>query len=289
MPPFLSLMASVYIYTSSSDLTAPAVSIAPSDINIYSNYSDYFWAGLGQFGESLDARFDGYNLYGSNPVITKFALYYNQVEQISVEGLSLSSSNAGNILAGGFLSLLGGNDSISALSGTHTLVGGAGADEIYAFDGGNDNIHGMHGADYIYAAGGDDIIRGGHGPDELIGGTGSDWIWGGVGANTAWLGDLFEDGSPDQVFVPVDSVRNQYGNPGGINRDAILGAETIDRIYLHGVADSALTFAAGVSDPRGAYSDLGVGIYANGTLEALVYGNLSVDQVAAITTGGFFA
>jgi len=40
------------------------------------------------------------------------------------------------------------------------------------------------------------------------------------------------------------------------------------------------------SHPSG--SEHGVGIYANGALEALVTGGLGVDQVNAMTEGGFF-
>ena len=130
----------------------------------------------------------------------------------------------------------------------------------------------------------------GHGPDQLIGGEGEDWIWGGIGANQIWLGNYFEDGAADQVFVPVDSVNNHnFGNPDGLNRDIVYGVEMQDRIFIHGVEDSQLSFLEGISDPRGTWGGQGVGIFAYGTLEALITSNLSAGQVDSITTGGFFA
>ena len=61
-----------------------------------------------------------------------------------------------------------------------------------------------------------------------------------------------------------------------------------DAIWIEGIADAGLTYQAGITDPHGSGST-GVGIYANGTLEALVVGDLSVADVAGMTTGGFFA
>ena len=59
---------------------------------------------------------------------------------------------------------------------------------------------------------------------------------------------------------------------------------------MHGIADGALTYADGVLDPKGSGLS-GVGIYANGILEAIVHDSsgLNASQVNEITTGGFFA
>ena len=174
----------------------------------------------------------------------------------------------------------GGNDSLFAYFGPDALFGGDG----------EDFLHGNHGKDYLDAGRGDDIIRGGHGPDQLIGGEGEDWIWGGVGANDIWLGNYFEDGSKDEVFISVDSVNNHdFGNPGGLNRDMISGLEMHDRIFIHGAEDSQISFAEGISDPKGTWNGQGVGIFAYGTLEALITSDLSAEEIDSITTGGFFA
>ena len=282
-------MAVIDIFYSYSNLLEPVIPADPSYINYYSTSSTEIWCGYGGFSESVTVKFEGFNLGTPGAVVTGGAEYYYGEPGASFRDISLTADDIPAMLTSGYLAILGGNDTIRALNGTHTLVGGAGADEIFALDGGNDYIHGMHGRDYIDAGAGDDIIRGGHGPDQLIGGEGADWIWGGVGANDVWLGNSFADGAADQVFVPVDSINNQYGNPGGLNRDMISGVEMQDRIFIHGVEDSALSFVEGVSDPRGTWNGQGVGIFANGTLEALITSGLSAAQVDSITTGGFFA
>ena len=167
--------------------------------------------------------------------------------------------------------------------GNDQLFGYSGSDRIFG-ETGDDYIHGMHGGDRLFGGAGNDTIRGGHGHDVIDGGLGRDWIWGGTGKNTVDAGR--SDNSLDQIFVPVDSVQNQNGNPNGVNADLLenLGGE--DRIFLHGsgISDSVLTFGST------SYNDeQGIGIYANGTLEALVTGGFSAGQVDAMTTGGFFA
>ena len=59
-----------------------------------------------------------------------------------------------------------------------------------------------------------------------------------------------------------------------------------DRIFIHGVEDSQLSFLEGISGGPGAVKEW---IFAYGTLEALITSNLSAGQVDSITTGGFFA
>ena len=176
---------------------------------------------------------------------------------------------ADEIIAGGF------ND---------VLMGYASGDIIRA-GGGDDFIHGMHGRDSLYGEDGNDTIRGGHGPDQIFGGNGGDWIWGGIGRNTIDAGA--GDNARDDIYVPVDRINNtQYGNPGGANFDPLLNLGAEDKIYIHGegITNESLTFGA---TSFGGYD--GIGIYANGTLEALVTGGFSAEQVQGMTTGGFFA
>ncbi len=164
----------------------------------------------------------------------------------------------------------------------------------------------MHGGDYINSGNGNDVVRGGHGHDFLYGGAGADWIWGGTGRNLM-QGGLIDDGV-DQLYVPADSVRNSNGNPGGVNADILSYVDTNDQIFIHGVEDSTLSFVEDVTHPQsnwttpapqvsdsyrtytGSYT--GVGIYANGVLEAIVVSGYNVPSTAsdvdAITTGGFF-
>ncbi|KZR75849.1 calcium-binding protein [Prochlorococcus marinus] len=169
------------------------------------------------------------------------------------------------------------------------LEGGAGNDRLLAYFGadyldggdGDDYMHGMHGRDQLIGGNGNDTMRGGHGHDVITGGIGSDWIWGGTGRNTVDAG--ISDNVRDDIYVSVDSIQNQNGNPNGVNADLLqnLGAE--DKIYMHALNDFELTYGNAVFSGQ-----QGVGIYANGSLEALVTGGLSVDQVSGMTTGGSF-
>ena len=176
-----------------------------------------------------------------------------------------------------------GNDEILGDSYADQLMGYQGRDEIYGFEG-DDFIHGNFGDDTLSGGNGNDTIRGGHGPDDINGGQGSDWIWSGVGQNTISAG--WSDLSRDQIFVPADRVQNtSFGNPGGANADIIKGLEASDSLYIHGVADSTLTFAA-----TSLQGSSGIGVYSEGVLEAIVEGyGWTPAQVDAITTGGFYA
>lgn len=178
-----------------------------------------------------------------------------------------------------------GFDEIYGSEHNDKIVGGLKGDSIEG-RGGNDFIHGQHGADLIEAGAGNDTVRGGHGPDFIDAGTGSDWVWGGVGRNQVYVD--FKDGLEDQIFVPVDSVQNKFGNPNGANADELRGLGTEDKIFMHGVDDSALTYGDTNFYSEAIGNTSAVGIYANGTLEAYVFG-LNAGEVSDMTTGGFFA
>ena len=280
-------MADLYLYVA-ADLEQPFLAVDPGLINYYSISSSQIWAGLESFGRSIDVRIDGYSLDRATGRVTGIAGYYEGAPALSLNAFDISLAEAEYVWSSDWYGVHAGDDTIRASDASDRIVAGRGADSVFAF-GGNDFIHGNHGADYFHAGNGNDTVRGGHGHDQLIGGLGSDWIWGGQGANSVWAGDPFADNASDEIFVPVDSLLNPNGNPGGVNRDLLNGIETIDRIYMHGVEDSSLSFVEGVGDPRGDWNGFGVGIYANGVLEALVTSNLTARQVDDITSGGFFA
>ena len=173
------------------------------------------------------------------------------------------------------------DDSLKGGDGNDEINGYWGADTLDGEDG-DDNLHGMHGRDVLTGGDGSDILRGGHGHDVLMGGSGSDWIWGGIGANTVNGGA--NDNVVDRVYVPVDSVRNENGNPDGANADILSALGTEDEIFIHGISDAELMFERGALGNSG-----GVKIFANGTLEAFVMGSLTADQVDTMTTGGVFS
>lgn len=167
-------------------------------------------------------------------------------------------------------------------SGGDDWLRGSDSDDQMEGGSGNDELYGHRGADRLIGGDGDDLMRGGRGADELIGGAGADVLWGDLGANTIRAGA--GDGVSDHIFITADSVMNNLGNPDGIRRDLLLELDTFDRIVFTGIDDSRLTYVSDVTDPRGS-GVVGVGIYVDGTLEALVQSGLSAAQVDGITTG----
>jgi Ca2+-binding RTX toxin-like protein len=74
----------------------------------------------------------------------------------------------------------------SAIGGTaadHSLIGGAGNDQIYGLDG-NDTVNGLAGDDRLDGGAGNDVLNGGDGNDLLEGGTSYDVLIGGAGNAT---------------------------------------------------------------------------------------------------------
>lgn len=65
---------------------------------------------------------------------------------------------------------------------SHTLVGHAHADNIWAY-GGNDILYGLESGDVLLGGNGDDRLYGGPGPDILDGGPGNDVCVGGGGSD----------------------------------------------------------------------------------------------------------
>ena len=172
-------------------------------------------------------------------------------------------------------------DSIDGKSGNDILRGYGGGDYLVGGNG-NDLIGGNFGRDTIVGGAGNDEMNGGQGGDDMSGGSGADIIRGGGGKNIISSG--VNDGAADQVYVHVDTVL--YGRPmDGSFADLLNDLGANDRIYIHGIEDSELHFQM-ASHPSG--GEQGVGIYANGALEAVVTGGLAVDQVNAMTEGGFF-
>ncbi len=174
-------------------------------------------------------------------------------------------------------------DQLSGGDGNDSLKGFGGADYL---DGGNgdDFIHGHWGRDNITGGLGNDELRGGDGGDTIYGGNGADVIWGGGHKNTLDAG--INDSSVDQIFIHADA--SLYDLPrDGSYADSLVAIGYEDQIFIHGVDDSALSF--GVASMPNDPSQTGIGIYANGVLEATVGGNFTADQVNAMTTGGFFA
>ena len=174
-------------------------------------------------------------------------------------------------------------DTFSGTNKDDRLLGYGGPDSLTGAAG-NDFIHGHWGRDNITGGLGNDELRGGDGGDTIYGGNGADVIWGGGHKNTLDAG--INDSSVDQIFIHADA--SLYDLPrDGSYADSLVAIGYEDQIFIHGVDDSALSF--GVASMPNDPSQTGIGIYANGVLEATVGGNFTADQVNAMTTGGFFA
>ena len=149
----------------------------------------------------------------------------------------------------------------------------------------DDIIRGLAGFDQLFGKAGDDLIHGGNGRDIIDGGSGSDELHGDFGWNT------FEDqidGSRDLIAIKSDQHLSNFwygkaGNsPNGEKADFIEGLDAIDEIKIIGVFTSDISVVDNVT-ARGV---TGIGIYANGTLEAVYTGgNLSTSQIQNMTTG----
>ncbi|MCB4377613.1 MULTISPECIES: hypothetical protein [unclassified Synechococcus] len=173
------------------------------------------------------------------------------------------------------------SETIDGSDGNDTLRGYGGGDYLIGGNG-NDLMGGNFGRDTLVGGAGNDEMNGGQGGDDMSGGAGADIVRGGAGKNTISAGA--NDGATDQIYVHADSVL--YGRPtDGSFADLLNDLGANDRIYIHGVEGSQLSFQMASLPSSG---EQGVGIFANGALEAVVTGGLGVDQVNAMTEGGFF-
>ena len=148
----------------------------------------------------------------------------------------------------------------------------------------DETLRGLAGWDILDATGGDDLLHGGNGRDILMGGNGADELHGDFGWNT--YTDQ-QDGSSDLIAIKSDHFLENwwYGkaqnNPNGEKSDIIEELDTFDQIKILGVRTERLSCAE-----ASAHGLSGLGIYADGRLEALYTGsNLNLEQLASITSG----
>ena len=148
----------------------------------------------------------------------------------------------------------------------------------------SDVLHGLGGWEIIDAKGGDDLVHGGNGRDIISGGSGSDELHGDFGWNT-YTSQI--DGAVDLIAVKSDQHLHNWwydkaGNsPNGEKADIIEGLDANDQIKILGVASDQITFAN-----ASAHGVNGIGIYADGALEAVYTGsNLSMEQLQSMTSG----
>ena len=106
------------------------------------------------------------------------------------------------------------------------MIGGAGADFIYAGAGG-DYINAESGDDVVFGQAGDDLVYGGAGNDRMFGGIGNDQMWGGTESTlrSSWFG------SP--ITVNFDgtngnSIASQQVNLAGVAQTVSTGNDFMD-------------------------------------------------------------
>lgn len=114
-----------------------------------------------------------------------------------------------------------GNDSLQAGGGPDTLAGADGTDHLIG-EAGNDQLDGGEGKDELEGSGGDDRLVGGPGPDTLGGEGGRDVLDGGAAADELTGGkekDSFLAGIGDDVLFARDGVAEELAC--GDGRDQI--------------------------------------------------------------------
>ena len=149
---------------------------------------------------------------------------------------------------------------------------------------GDDTIRGYAGWDILFGGDGNDFIRAGNGRDIISGGSGADELHGDFGWNTY---TSERDGSRDLIAIKSDQNLSNWligkagNNPNGEKADIIEGLDSFDQIKIIGATTESLSFGNAT-----AHGTTGIGIFADGALEAVyIGGDLSSSQIAAMTTG----
>ena len=150
--------------------------------------------------------------------------------------------------------------------------------------GDNDYLNGSSGNNTLKGGTGDDIIYGGKGNDILKGGKGADVLYGGFGQNTfSNAADGFIDIINIECEQKLESKRqkNTQKNKSITNNvDIIKSLDENDQINLIGVKNKSIAIKA-----TSTLGKVGLGIFTNGSLEALYIGDdLSTRQLLNMTT-----
>ncbi len=212
------------------------------------------------------------------PLPLVHALQVNEAGQLAVvpgdaaiSGVELSGDPVADDLLLGSADL----DQLRGLGGHDTLRGLAGDDRLFGNQG-DDLILGNQGHDHLVGGQGDDLIRGGRGRDLISGGLGSDVLFGGFGTNI-FLSSV--DGSADTLVISSDRLlANPFfsgaaDNLLGEKVDVIEAIDDLDRIVILGVDSADLSLAPTRITDSGGRGLEGLGIFARGSLEALLLGS----------------
>ena len=215
--------------------------------------------------------FKTYALTGGDPILGYGSATIDQSREysVSVEGESLSRAISGDSLRSqsAFSSSIQsnfaylGSDSSESLLGSQGANGQSWAHDFFDAGAGDDFIGGGGGRDVMIGGFGNDELRGGYGHDVLDGGAGADILYGGGGRNTF---NNNNDGEFDQLFILSDY--HSHNQPtgrlhNGANADTISSLGVEDRITILGATTDELSIRQ-LND--------GLGIFASGSLEAIV-------------------
>ena len=184
---------------------------------------------------------------------------------------------------------LGDGGQVFAGENYSEAVEGGRGDDDFEGGGGDDTLIGFRGFDVLKGLEGDDVLRAGNGRDFVEGGLGSDVIYGGFGRNT-YCSE--KDGFVDQIFFKSDQWAENwlYGSAGnnrdGEKLDVIQGLDAFDRVFIQGVSNEMIS----VDHVKYVFNDgevvEGLGIAADGFLEAVYTGNdMSARELLSLTNG----
>lgn len=172
------------------------------------------------------------------------------------------------------------DDSVICTDSDDYVVGSVLSESIFG-EAGDDVLKGKGDDDALYGDDGDDSLKGGAGSDYLNGGIGNDLLAGGFGAN---IYEDCEDGFDDVIRIKSDQAFNG-NNANGELADIITDLDLDDALVIVGVETTELTFSE-TTATIGGQTFNGLGVFANGSLEALVTDDdLTLSQLAEITTG----
>ena len=203
-------------------------------------------------------------------------LTYNSYIVDSSKNYNINIGSGSTVISGD-ISTTG--NKITSIIIDYSYLGTSNADILTGFKGANgepwahDLIDGGEGNDFIGGGGGRDVLIGGKGNDELRGGYGHDILDGGLGSDILYGGggrNTFinnNDGSIDQLFVLSDY--HSHSQPtgrlhNGANADTISSLGVEDKIIILGASTSEISILR-LTD--------GFGIFASGSLEAIVTDN----------------
>jgi serralysin len=240
-------------FTGSDTLIFETANAQPSDIGVINSGNGLDLTTLTYGGKSLVFAGPAISQASSGGGIEFTSAFLAGTDQTLILGTAGDDSIHFTNTSGDIWYGFGGTDHLDASGttgpvviyggGADTIIGGSGADHLYAFDQAQDpnhngvSINGGGGNDYIHgSAGNDTLTAGGAGNDRIFGGGGNDLITLGTGNSTV-NGNLGDD--TIHGGIGNDSIRGGQGNDlifGGTGNDILMGDLGNDTLVAgHGI------------------------------------------------------